>query len=204
MEKNMELCNDLLKRMWITRGARYNAYRRLKKKNDISKATVAFLSCYALIINSIKFMNFVGLNPVQDNYISFFTMMISVFILVLSLLDSSKDYKMNADKLYISAIEIENLYNELKKIQGIGIAEREKEKKFNIISSAYSRILQLYQVNHELIDYYLMIDKKRGESFTDKVLKSLVYIRAFVLPFVFYNMLIAVTPVLFLIFLFRV
>ena len=36
-------------------------------------------------------------------------------MLALSLLDSSKDYKMNAEKLYISAIEIENLYDELKK-----------------------------------------------------------------------------------------
>jgi len=202
MERITTLCDDLLNRMWITRGARYNAYRRLRKKHDLSIATIAFLSAYALVINSIKFVNFIQLKPHQDNYISFFTMVIAVFILVLSLIDSSKDYRMNADKLYISAIEIENLFNELKKIQNSRATLKDKEKKFNIISSSYGRILQLYQVNHELIDYYLMITGKRGNSRGNY--SNFVYVKAFVLPFILYNMIITVTPVLFLVFLFVV
>jgi len=110
---------------------------------------------------------------------------------------------MNADKLYISAIEIENLFNELKKMQNSRATLKDKEKKFNIISSSYGRVLQLYQVNHELIDYYLMItgkkDPSRGNYFT-----NLVYVKAFVLPFILYNMIIIATPVLFLVFLFTV
>jgi len=204
MEEGTRPYNDLLQRMWITRGARYNAYRRLKKKHDLSIATIAFLSSYALIINSITFVNFIPLKSHQLNYITFFTIVISVFILVLSLIDSSKDYKMNADKLYISAIEIENLYNELQKIRHTAVSPREKEKTFNVVSSSYSRILQLYQVNHDLIDYYIMTMDDKKDTPWDIVTGKYIYARAFVLPFIFYNLLILTTPVLFFIFLFMV
>ncbi|HOO72501.1 MAG TPA: SLATT domain-containing protein [Spirochaetota bacterium] len=204
MENISRLCDDLLQRMWVTRGARYNAYRRLKKKHDLSIATIAFLSSYALIINSIKFVNFVQMKPHQDNYISFFTMVISVFILVLSLIDSSKDYKMNADKLYISAMEIENLYNELKKVRNSAVSERVLERSINTISNAYSKILGLYQVTHELIDYYLMFNHKRKDSIYDNFVKNFIYAKAFVLPFILYNVMIFITPLVFLFFLLRV
>ena len=204
MENISNICDDLLQRMWVTRGARYNAYRRLKKKHDLSIATIAFLSSYALIINSIKFVNFVQLKPHQDNYISFFTMVISVFILVLSLIDSSKDYKMNADKLYISAMEIENLYNELKKVRNSALSERTLERSVNTVSNAYSRILRLYQVNHELIYYYLMFNYKRKDSLYDNFVKNFIYAKAFVLPFILYNVMIFITPPVFLFFLLRV
>lgn len=202
MEKNEQMCDDLLQRMRITRGARYNAYRRLKKKHDLSIATIAFLSSYALIINSIKFANFIQLKQYQYNYISFFTMVISVFILALSLVDSSRDYKTNADRLYISAIEIENLYNELKKSLGHAMSPRARERLFNTLSGAYGRILQLYQVNHELIDYYLMFNHRKKDTFRGNLSRNYVYIRAFVLPFLLYNLMIFCTPLLFFIFLF--
>jgi hypothetical protein len=204
MENGNLLSGDLLKRMWITRGARYNAYRRLKKKHEMSISAKAFLSSYVLIINSLRFVNFVQLRTDQLSYISFFTMVISVFILVLSLIDSSKDYKMNADKLYNSAIEIENLYNELKRIVGSAVSAGTMERSFNTISCAYGRILQVSQVNHDLIDYYLMFNNRKKESLYGNFVKNYIYARAYVLPFVLYSMLIYFTPCVFLFFLFRV
>jgi hypothetical protein len=202
MESNTLYCDDLLQRMRITRGARYNAYRRLKKKHDLSKATIAFLSSYTLIINSLKFASFIHLKPYQYNYISFFTIVISVFILALSLLDSSKDYKTNADRLYISAIEIENLYNELKKSMATSMSQKSRERLFNAISSAYGRILHLYQVNHELIDYYLLFNKKKKATLQGNISRRYVYIKAFVFPYMLYNLMIFCTPPLFFVFLF--
>ena len=187
---------DLLQRMWLTKGSRYNAHRRLQKKHDLSISSIAFLSSYVLIINSLKFAKFLEINQIQSDFITFFSIVVSIFILTLSLLDTSKDYKMRSDKLYMSAVEIDTLYNELEYILSSGASKKEKEKKVHQISVNYSKVLQLYQVNHETQDFDLLISNTMKKSFIRFFKNLLISIKTKVLPYLMYYILIIATPVM--------
>jgi len=196
--KDNHLTNDLIKRMWLTKGARYNAYRRLQKKHDLSISSISFLSSYVLIINSLKFFKFLNITPFQENVILFFTMVMSIFILILSLIDSAKDYKLNAEKFLMSATEIENLYNELEQTNSSTMSIKRKEDKVQKILGRYGEILKFYQVNHDAVDFDFLVFNNVRWSLNGFFKLSITYLKAMVFPFLHYRFIILATPLVFI------
>jgi hypothetical protein len=195
--KDNHLSNDLIKRMWLTKGARYNAYRRLQKKHNLSISSIGFLSSYVLIINSLKFFNFLHINPFQQNVILFFTMVMSIFILILSLIDSAKDYKLNAEKFLMSATEIENLYNELEQTHESSMSLKKKEDKIHNILERYGNILKYYQINHDAVDFDFLVFNNVKWSLNGFAKLLITYLKAMVFPFLHYRIIILATPLVF-------
>jgi hypothetical protein len=132
--------------MWITKHSRFNAAYRLKRKNTLSVYSIAILSVYVLSITLLEKYGF------QVNYGSLYglvSILLSVFILVLSLSEAGKNYGVASERLFVCGNEIRELLDNLKKYSNV------KEGDFSgiyDISQRYSGVLRACGENHEKID----------------------------------------------------
>ncbi len=147
-----EYITTLDKKMWMTRGCRYNTDRRLKKKNNLSLTAISFLSFYVLIISLIPFLEGDKIAGSQDNILSTLAIILSLFILILSLLEASKEYSIKAERLYSCANKINELMSQLKIAQATIKDTTELEKEIERISRSYHSLISSYEENHEDLD----------------------------------------------------
>ena len=148
-----EFIKELDYKMWTTRGCRYNADRRLKKKSTLSLATISFLSIYVLVLSLIPFFSLFNLSTNNREYISFFSVVLSIFILVLSLLEASKEYSIKAERLYSCANSINCLMGDLKLALSTIDDNDRLEIEIKRIHDEYHRLINCYKENHESVDF---------------------------------------------------
>lgn len=140
---------ELNYKLWVTKGARFNASDRCKKLNQLSNRTVGYLSAYLIIINMINIYEIPFYIKLPDNYLAFGTTALSILILVFSQFEASRNYQLDAQKHHQCALEISDLYNELReyKTNAAGITSQQ----LNDIRREYENVLKKYE-NHEDVD----------------------------------------------------
>lgn len=159
-----DFVNNLDRKMWITRDCRYNSDRRLKKKNTLSLTAISFLSLYVLIISIFTTIEDGNLSEATSKSLSIASIVISLFILILSLLETSKEYAIKAERLYNCANIINKLMSDLKIAKATIKDQKELEISVNKINHNYHEIISGYEENHEELDYLkFMIDNKKRE-----------------------------------------
>lgn len=144
--------DNLDTKMWITRGCRYNSDRRLKKKNTLSLTAISFLSFYVLIISTLPLIAGSHINKVQNDILSTIAIVFSLFILILSLLETSKEYSIKAERLYFCANKINELMSQLKIVQSILTDTKELEESVKSINESYHSLISSYEENHDDLD----------------------------------------------------
>jgi hypothetical protein len=195
-----DLINRLDRRVWITRGARFNAARRLSNKQYWSIASISFLSIYGISIPIIQgALDSVICADVQRSY-SVISTISSVFILVLSLLEGSKNYQVRAERLHSSALQLSGICREVEflklkyKSQEVDVSSHLVE-----ISNKYERLILECQENHETEDFRLFQIQNRhhfeiafARAFFDRILLFLkdywlyiISITVFPVPIIF-------------------
>lgn len=161
-DKFEEFIYNLDRKMWITRGCRYNSDRRLKRKNAFSLTAISFLSLYVLVISILTVIGGDKLSVEQSNYLSIASIVISLFILILSLLETSKEYSIKAERLYACANKINKLMSDLKIAQTIISDQKQLESTVKNINDLYHDIISSYEENHEELDHEkFMIDNRK-------------------------------------------
>ncbi|MEL7005478.1 MAG: SLATT domain-containing protein, partial [Bacteroidota bacterium] len=78
-------------RLWKTKGSRFNAYRRLKKKQQASIFSISVLSVYGISIPVIQTALDTTLCPKTNDLYTVISLTLAVFILVLSLLEGANN-----------------------------------------------------------------------------------------------------------------
>lgn len=126
--------------VWRTKGARFNAYRRLIKKHHASVFTVSILSLYNIGLNLVPYSGLQGIVSISD--LSTSSIFISVFILILSLLEFSKGYELKAERLHNNAMELSQFYSELQ------IVKAENQKLTIDLTERYHTIIKSCPENH--------------------------------------------------------
>jgi hypothetical protein len=150
-------------RVWKTKGSRFNAARRLNNKYQFSITSISILSIYGIAIPLIQGIDNSSECPkVNGIYIAISTIL-SIFTLVLSLLEGSKNYQVRADRLYNNAVKISNLYRELEYLIKCESKSTEFHKKLYEISSKYEELIRECPENHEPEDYALFRVQQRKE-----------------------------------------
>jgi hypothetical protein len=186
------LYDELDRTMWITKHSRFNAAYRLKRKSSLSIYSISILSVYVL---SITLLEKYGFQVNYNNLYGLISIMLSVFILVLSLSEASKNYGVSSERLFVCGNEIRNLLDNLKMYCNkrdddlSGIYE---------ISHKYSSVLSACGENHEKIDS----DLHRAEyykNFNDmNLFWAIVYrLKFHISIYWFYASLIVLPPVFF-------
>lgn len=142
-------------RIWISRGSRFNAARRLNNKYQFSITSISILSIYGISIPIIQGIVDYSECPQINEIYTAVSIILSIFILVLSLLEGSKNYQVRADRLYNNAVNMSSLYREFEYLKQCESSDPEFPKKLYEISNKYEELIRECPDNHEFEDYEL-------------------------------------------------
>jgi len=135
---------DLQKLIWKTKGARFNASRRLKKRNVVLTFITSFSSIHLLSISIIQLSNLIALNPNQSKWLGFVSIILSIIILVYGLIEGSKEHGINSERYHACGIELGKAYTKLRYSEDDYTSD---------VLNEYNSILERYSLNHEPIDF---------------------------------------------------
>lgn len=171
--------------MWETKGSRFNTFRRLKKQGTLSITTISILSVYAIVISLFQF--FFKTRPHNiDNFDTFFSILLSICILVVSLLEASREYGIKAAKVYDCSNDIGLLQHKLKQVECTDDINNELSN----ISDHYNAILKSCPENHDAIDYELFKAQNYKHYKINLLYSVYIKTKASFLPYSFYYLLI--------------
>jgi hypothetical protein len=192
---------DLDRKMWITRGARFNAHERLMSKHKWSTATISVLSGYVIVVSLLEFLNPISMTTNQINLMTFIAIGLAIFILVLSLLEASKSYERKAIEFHECGRKISTLYARLLILRKSGLALSNLQyfqQQCELISSEYESILNEYHENHEVIDNDLFRSRNSKEFKFGLYKRATVSVRVWFSTWLVYVTLILLFPFLIL------
>lgn len=186
------LYDDLDRVLWITKHSRYNAAYRLKRKNTLSIYSIAVLSVYALAITLLEKY---GFHVTNSNLYGFISIMLSVFILVISLSEAGKNYGVVSERLFVCGNEIRDLLDSLKAFSNK--THNDYSGIYNI-SQKYSNALKACGENHEKLDSDLLKAEYHNKFDDMNPFWSMVYkIKFYISIYWFYSCLIILPPAIF-------
>lgn len=143
---------ELSYKIWSTKGARFQADKRLKKKSKLSMISLAVLSAYLIIASLISVYNISNGN--NENLINYSITALSILLLVVSMFENSQDYKLRANNYHNCGLELGILYSKLRIFKTL----RKEPSDFEIynfcqeMTEKYQSVLNKYD-NHDPIDY---------------------------------------------------
>lgn len=148
-----EFETELNYKLWSTKGARFAASHRTETLQRLSGQCVGYLSAYLIIVGLV---NVYGLSfwmiTLTDNEVNFASVSLSVMILLFSQLESAENFVLKSHRFHDCALDIAELYNQLRFAKTYESENPEKQKIFQEISEKYDKILKRYE-NHKSIDY---------------------------------------------------
>lgn len=151
-----EYAEKLSRRIWITKGSRFISSRTLASQSQLSITSISFLSIYAIAISVIQ--NIIDSTNQCINLNNLYTIiaiLLSVFILVLSLLEGTKNYQLRAERLYNNATELSKLYKEMEYLQYCNLEFDSLCKQLRVIRDRYNELIDKCPENHDSDDYWL-------------------------------------------------
>jgi hypothetical protein len=138
---------ELLYRMNVTKGSRFNAHKRLEGRDRRMALLIALTS--AMVIALTFLSTAYRLPPAVVSDLNVVTMVASVLILAVSLIQYSNNDAVNAEQHHRCGLEINELRGQLQARQEAMIGEDELLE----FARRYAHILDKYSVNHDVVDY---------------------------------------------------
>lgn len=170
--------------------ARFTAFRRVKHNRDASKVAETLFSASIIGISLIALMSN---NLEVSRNISVFTIILSTFLLSLSLLLSGLSYDKRMDNYHACGNELNILYRNMHHDVKTLTEEEQKRKESDYIDQ-YFNILNKYNQNHTSFDYeYAM--SLFSDSTMGIVSRLWLKIRYYILDMYLVYWLIAIVPV---------
>lgn len=159
-EKKEPEYDSLIRKLWITKGVRFTADEKLRAKSNYANFSLAILSLYLIAVSSADLAHLVKVPEDYRPYISFAVLFLSVFVLILTLIENSKNYLVQADKMHACALEVSSLYNNLNLLI---TKEKADYKARKAISDKYDSILAKYP-NHDERVYSVFVARHYDEK----------------------------------------
>ncbi|RMZ58820.1 SLATT domain-containing protein [Chryseobacterium nematophagum] len=143
---------ELNYKIWSTKGARFEADKRLTIISKTSNISLSILSAYLIIAGLISVYN-INSN-IKLDVINYVITALSIILLVLSQYENSQNYNLRAKDFHSCSLELSHLYNQLRifKTLSPNVSEYEKKNFATKLSNEYQIILSKYE-NHLSIDY---------------------------------------------------
>ncbi len=149
--------NEILrwyKKLWETKGARFIAAKRFETHDKWSTITISIISVYIISLNLTVLL---PKRPqiLSNENITFSTICLSILVIVVSTILSSRSYKVVANKFHDCGREITEIYDKvcLWKNNPKSVTEKNLEE----IINEYNSLLKKYDINHSRLDYEIFI-----------------------------------------------
>src|SRR6266853_3069912 len=155
---------DLQIRIWRTRGARFNASRRLKIRDRISTYTLTYLGICAALLPVVQ--RFYGL-PVHseiDNHYSVLGIVLGIGVIILSLLEGQGQFAVRSEKLDRNAIRLGNVAASFRRnLIAAGGDEAKQLKAIEECQKDYEKEIEVCSENHDRADDRLFLAQHRSD-----------------------------------------
>jgi hypothetical protein len=191
MRQIQEYRAELYDKMWKTKGARFNAYERLRRRQTRSFYATSLLSAYLIVLSLIE--PFSLLPPTDSKIISFFSIAVSIILLSFVTLENAAEYNLKGNNFHNCAKDIGRIFNELHALIQKEDADLTKYEK---IAEQYANILDQYD-NHSPIDYEVHRTKHQKDFKLNFAQRQWILFRSNYLIDVHYFAIIIAPPVLF-------
>ena len=184
----MEYIEKLADRVFKTKDARFIASHRMARSKIASKVAEALLS--ASII-SVSLISLQVDNVETSKAISALTIILSTFLLVLSLLFSFLDYPKRFEKYNDCGLELNRLYHRIE----CAIPQEMTLTEVKTFSEEYESILNKYNQNHTTFDfeYSLLFNKNETCGWARKMF---LLMRYYIFDVYILYWLIAILPII--------
>jgi len=140
---------NFYKIIWTTRGARFQAHKRLNSVDRLSSWTINLLSIYITGIGLLAISPPDGLAAIESKTGTILISILSILILVISLLESSQKYASAADRMHSCAKELSTIYHKVAVIKSSPITDAD----LLLLIESYQAIIDKYDDNHKPIDF---------------------------------------------------
>lgn len=140
--------DELSFRIWVTRGCYFTMSERLKRKARYSVASVTFLSFYVVALSIIQLIDAQRLSAVQPQTLAAANLILSIFIIVVTLLESSKEYRLEAEFAWDTGQKLAGLHGRL---EAKPAAERQATEE--AFALEYSEAMTAVRNQRSTIDY---------------------------------------------------
>jgi len=192
--KNKNYSEKLYEKIWKTKGARFIAHRRLEQINQLSVWAIALNSVYVIITSLLSISPFSNYSKIAPEYLSLITIFFSLIIIVLSLIENSKNYKAKAESLHQCGKDLNKLYERLSQLLENNEQNSDITNEIEKLGEKYQVVIDKYPENHLSIDYDLFVASHK-DLYDNKFLAFLirakiwVYVRlpyylAILIPFI--------------------
>lgn len=188
----------LRRRIWITKGSRFNAARRLNNKYQFSLSSISILSVYGIAIPFIQnIVNNPQCQKVNDIY-NAISVILSVFTLVISLLEGAKNYQLRAEKLHSNAVELSTLNRELEYLIVSKSGKADFIQEIGNVSARYEKLIKDCPENHEPEDYALFMVQNRKDFNISRLTELYTRVKLICLDYWLYAFVLGIPPIVFL------
>ncbi len=159
--------DQLLRKMWHTKGCRFNAFERLRFKKTLSNISIILLSFYIFIVSLLELVAPKCTGAADPRVVFITLVLLAVLLISVTLLEGAKNYALDADRHYRCAREVSELFNTF---EAMGTEEAEGRRVE--FTRRYGEALSRHDIEHRDIDYrrfkldnHLLLGIKGGEFF---------------------------------------
>lgn len=146
--------NDFLQRLrtqaWRTSGARYNAARRLKRRDWLATFSIAMFSAIGIALAVVQKVYVQKSTPELDSYITVVSACIGLFVLVISLIEWGASGAVKADALHRNAELLNQFQRKIE--QDLASSITIDERLATLRRQEYEEIKAGCAHNHEPVD----------------------------------------------------
>lgn len=188
--------DQLLRKMWHTKGCRFNAYERLRFKKTLANVAVILLAFYIFTVSLLQLVAQKCTGAADPRVVFITLVLLAMLLITVTLIEGAKNYGLDADRYYRCAREVSELFNSFEAMEGDEAEGRRVE-----FTRRYGEALARFELDHRDIDYRrFKIDNRQALAIKTPEFVALVgrYIVLATGEYFLYALLIGVPPVVIL------
>jgi hypothetical protein len=193
---NKTFLEELNYKIWVTKGSRFNANKRLLIIAKWSNLCQSFLSVYLIAVGLMSVYNIYS-GGINENLIAYTMTILSILLLVFGQIENAKDFKTKAKEFHNCGLELSELYNKLRIFKTLDdkTSEKEKRKFADKISEKYERILKRHE-NHNKLDYEVLLANNYKYHELKERYSYWIYFKHYCHTRLLYHILIFLPPII--------
>lgn len=143
---------ELNYQLWVTKGSRFTAAKRLETQSSQSIWALSLFSAYLIIMSVMQITIPLDKLSINESHFTFISISLSILILTIGQIVNKSELKTRAKMFHKCALEIGEIYNELRIAKNKGADGSADINKVEELNQRYQAILKGYE-NHKSIDY---------------------------------------------------
>jgi hypothetical protein len=172
MSSVQDFIAELRTTAWRTQSARYNAARRLKRRDWFGVLSIGGFSAIGVGVTIVQKVYGVTAGTSADSYLTALSVCLGLFVVVISLIEWGMSGAVKAEALYQNAQALSAFQRKLQQILAEAVDGRAlKAEEITQLREEYERIKESCPYNHEPVDDQAFLVHQRFSSEYAKLFK---------------------------------